>query len=236
MENNRFKKLLNRETGNLTEQDAELFQPQQPQESQQPQSREELIESLKSFKPQIEEGDTTTQANNPRNWLAGKVNPMLQNVLGKDTSIQIPTMTVADEKEWAANLPENMAGAAMGSIGKVGQGFGKVNVIETAADRIAAKNKANGFGSVKVIDSASDKIRAAQQSKFNEGAANRILDEAATKNRFQELFGKEFAERKAAASKVIKDSGNLRSVVDEQLQRLDSFKQEMMDKIIRGEK
>ena len=161
---------------------------------------------------------------------------MLQNVLGKDTSIQIPTMTVADEKEWAANLPENMAGAAMGSIGKVGQSLGKVNVIETAADRIAARNKANGFGSVKVIDSAGDKIRAAQNSKMQEGAANRILDEAATKNRFQELFGKEFAERKAAASKVIKDSGNLRSVVDEQLQRLDSFKQEMMDKIIRGEK
>ena len=124
----------------------------------------------------------------------------------------------------------------VGSIGKVGQSLGKVNVIETAADRIAARNKANGFGSVKVIDSVGDKIRAAQNSKMQEGAANRILDEAATKNRFQELFGKEFAERKAAASKAIKDSGNLRSVVDEQLQRLDSFKQEMMDKIIRGEK
>lgn len=227
---NRFKKLLNRETGNLTEQDINATQPRQYQ------SREELIESLRTFKPQIEEGDTTTQANNPRNWLAGKVNPMLQNVLGKDTSIQIPTMTIADEKEWATNLPENMAGAAMGSIGKVGQGLGKVNVIETAADRIAAKNKANGFGSVKVIDSAGDKIRAAQNSKMQEGAANRIMDEAALKNRFQELFGDIFAARKAAASKAIKDSGNQRSVVEEQLQALDSFKQERINEILRGEK
>ncbi len=60
--------------------------------------------------PQIQEGDETMVAENPRNWLTDKVNTVLPE------NFQIPAQTVAEDKQHLQNLPEQMAGATMGSI------------------------------------------------------------------------------------------------------------------------
>jgi hypothetical protein len=64
--------------------------------------------------PQIQAGDETATADNPRNWVSGKVNNYLPD------GYQIPLQTVAEDKQFLQNLPETMAGGTMGSIKNVG--------------------------------------------------------------------------------------------------------------------
>lgn len=63
--------------------------------------------------PKIEAGDEAVNAENPRNWLSGKVNSILPD------DYQIPLQTVADEKQQLIDLPQNIAGSAMGRLGEV---------------------------------------------------------------------------------------------------------------------
>lgn len=65
--------------------------------------------------PQIEAGDESAIAESPRNWLTDKVNTALPE------DYQIPTQTVAEDKQHMINLPEQMAGATMGSIATPGR-------------------------------------------------------------------------------------------------------------------
>lgn len=166
----------------------------------------------------IQPGDETTLANNPRNALAGYVNPALKGLLGDDTSIQIPTMTVADEKQYQANLPEQMAGSAMGSIGRVGNQaasrFGKVLMQDT---RVPGK----GLGTVKNVASAADNAAAKQAASM---AAKKELDATGIKRLFDEKYGAEALARKGKIKKGL-----------ETMDGYDSWKQEMMNKIRRGE-
>lgn len=62
--------------------------------------------------PQIEEGDETKIAENPRNLVTSGLNNILPE------NYQLPLQTVAEDKQHMIDLPENMAGATMGSIGK----------------------------------------------------------------------------------------------------------------------
>lgn len=66
--------------------------------------------------PQIAEGDELAVADNPRNWASGHINSILPN------DYQIPLQTVAEDKRFLQDLPENMAGASMGSMKMVGAG------------------------------------------------------------------------------------------------------------------
>lgn len=79
-------------------------------------------------------GDEDTQAQNPRNALASAVNPLLDQyvnpALPEDYKLNVPTMTVADDKQFFKDLPETMAGATMGSVKQMdvvpGARFGKI--------------------------------------------------------------------------------------------------------------
>lgn len=115
---------------------------------------EKRFKKLLNLDPDIQPGDETTMANNPRNWVADKVNPLIEEyinpVLPKELEFTIPKMTVAEEKQYKADLPEMMAGATMGSVKPTGrfnklmpeQNYGKVTVIPSAADKLADAQKA----------------------------------------------------------------------------------------------
>lgn len=62
--------------------------------------------------PKLEEGDETAIAENPRNWATDKLNMALPD------QFQIVPQTVAEDKRFMQELPQNMAGSTMGSIGK----------------------------------------------------------------------------------------------------------------------
>lgn len=63
--------------------------------------------------PEIMEGDETALADNPRNFASGYINKVLPD------DYQIPLQTIAEDKQYMQDLPENMAGSAMGRIGEV---------------------------------------------------------------------------------------------------------------------
>lgn len=117
---------------------------------------DELKKMLNSGKEILPE-DETTKANNGRNLLAGAVNPLIQEyvnpILPEGMDLSIPEMTVADQKNFDANLPEQMAGAAMGTINTNPSRFGKIL-------QMGQKEAPKGFGKVTVIDSAADKAAA----------------------------------------------------------------------------
>lgn len=105
---------------------------------------EQRFRKLLNLEPDIQEGDETIMANNPRNWLADKVNPVIEEYLPESMQFAIPKMTVADEKRYQAELPENMAGMGTARFGKLlpKENFGKVTVIPSAADKISDAQKA----------------------------------------------------------------------------------------------
>lgn len=112
---------------------------------------EKRFKKLLNLEPDIQEGEEEQMADNPRNWLADKINPVVEEyvnaVLPESLQFAIPKMSVADEKRYQANLPEMMAGATMGSISRFGKilpnkGFGKVTVVPSAADKLADAQKA----------------------------------------------------------------------------------------------
>lgn len=158
---------------------------------------------------QVKSGDETRDANNLRNKLADTVNPLLEEyvnpVLPEKIRMAIPKMSVADEKEYFAGLPEQMGGT-MGSIGNAARFAKTKDVFGVKPD----------LGTVKVIptaaDVAADASKAAMQGK--QLKANEISA------KFDEMFGAEAAARKADMKKgLITPDG------------YSSWKQEMMNKI-----
>lgn len=126
---------------------------------------EKRFKKLLGLEPDIQPGDESQMANNPRNWLADKVNPVLDEyinpVLPESVQFAIPKMTVADEKQYYADLPENMAG--MGSIKQVipSQRFGNIIRVMDEAPK--------GYGKVTVVPSKADLIAEAQKAKILKG-------------------------------------------------------------------
>lgn len=172
--------------------------------------------------------DQETMANTPRNWLADKVNPLLEQyvnpVLPEALEMAIPKMTVADEKQYLADLPEMMAGATMGSVKKTRPG---ANVFGPKPE----------VGTVRVIPTAADKALEKSKEALKEGSKKVGETAQANRARFDELFGPESKERMAEASKSYKQTleESLGKSLQEISDELGSFKSEQMGKIRRGE-
>lgn len=165
--------------------------------------------------------DQETMANTPRNWLADKVNPLLEQyvnpVLPEAMEMAIPKMTVADEKQYLADLPEMMAGATMGSV-KARPGA-----------NVFGPKPASG-GSVKVIPTAADLAAEKQAAALLEGSKNVGKVTEANRKYFKELFGDEAKERLKKANIDYKQGKSVEAVSDD----LGSFMSENMAKIRRG--
>jgi hypothetical protein len=133
--------------------------------------------------PQTEEGDENKLAENPRNWLSGKVNSILPE------SVQIPLQTVADEKQQLRDLPQTMAGATMGSIETIPSArFGNIlkqtskevpvgsvtvkpttqNLLEEATKLKAPAPRENLMDAVRAIPENAAKLKEARQ-QMNSG-------------------------------------------------------------------
>ncbi len=183
---------------------------------------------MKMINPEITKEDEAQKANNPRNWLAGKVNPALDEyinpMLPDSFKLNVPEMTVADQKRYDRDLPENMAGAAMGSI-NAKPNFGKViQQAEAAAPSlgkvIQKVDAPQPLGKVEVVPSMADRL----SDISKEFAPKKQLKANEISEKVQEIYGSELAKRKAAMKK------NLLSP-----EEYGSFKQEMTDKVRRGE-
>lgn len=173
----------------------------------------------------INPGDEKELAKNPRNMLADAVNPLLDEyvnpVLPEKIRLAIPKMTVADDKQYFQNLPENMAGATMGSIKTIpSQRFG--NILHIANDvpenigKVITKpgvQPAN-LGTVTTKPSMADLVD--DVSKFGQ---KKELDAKGILDTFRTQYADEIVKRKAQKNPVA----------------YDSWKQEMLDKIRRGE-
>ena len=126
---------------------------------------------MKMINPEITQQDEAQKANNPRNWLAGKVNPALDEyinpILPDSFKLNIPEMTVADQKRYDRDLPENMAGAAMGTI-NAKPSLGSVKVVPSAADKAADVAKASMQNKPTKASEVSEKL----QSLFGEKLAS----------------------------------------------------------------
>lgn len=101
----------------------------------------------------VKPGEEDEMANNPRNALADTVNPYLEKI----GIPGVPKMTVADDKNFYANLPEQMGAGTMGSIEAAGSRFGK---LIPEAEKAVSK-----FGSVKVVPTAADLAYDAAKAK-----------------------------------------------------------------------
>lgn len=115
-------------------------------------------------KPAPSEADKTTMANSPRNWLADKVNPVLDEyvnpVLPEAIKMNIPKMTVAEDKEFYDNLPENMGTSVAGSMKVIPSArFGKII-------NIGGREAAPGLGKVAVKDTAQDLAEASMKESM----------------------------------------------------------------------
>lgn len=179
---------------------------------------------MKMINPEVTATDEQTKADNPRNWLAGKVNPALDEYINPHMpdsfKLNIPTMTVADQKRYDSELPENMAGAAMGSIKNVGNGAS--GVVSKFGQVLHEPGATPNLGSVNVLPSAADKAVKAIPGKPLEGTA--------VSNRFKELFGEATNKEveSVARSQKLRHKDNPGAY--------DSWKQEQLDAIRRGEK
>lgn len=178
-------------------------------------------------KREVQPGDETTMANNPRNWLADKVNPVLDQyvnpVLPESVQLNIPKMTVADEIDFYNNLPEQMAGSAMGTMKNIGAARPGANVFGT---------KAPNVGKVQVIETAADKIAGAQGQAFKQGAERFGQLNDLHRARFKELYGPETVARKAELDKAV---ANGAKTVQQASEELGAFMSEMMAKVRRGD-
>lgn len=155
----------------------------------------------------VTQEDETTKANNGRNLLAGAVNPLIQEyvnpILPEGTDLSIPEMTVADQKRYDEALPEQMAGAAMGTINTNPSRFGKIL-------QMGQKEAPKGFGKVTVIDSAADKAAAKLKEAQQAAAAARTNPVAPSPSgpsaanitkMIEEKIGPELAKRRADMEK-----------------------------------
>lgn len=158
----------------------------------------------------VTQEDETTKANNGRNLLAGAVNPLIQEyvnpILPEGVDLSIPEMTVADQKRYDEALPEQMAGAAMGTINTNPARFGKILQM--------GENASQNLGRVKVVPSAADHVADVQKVMSKPLKANEI----ATK--LQEQYGTELAKRKDLVKQGLLSPDAYQS-----------FKQEMTNKI-----
>lgn len=159
----------------------------------------------------VNPGDETTMAKNPRNMLADAVNPLLDEyinpVLPEAVQMAIPKMTVADDKNYFANLPEQMGGATMGSLKR----FDKL--LPQAEQGIA------NFGKVITKPSMADLVD--DVSKFGQKSQLGAVD---ISSKFNQIYGAEAAARK---------SNVLKGLISPEA--YSSWKQEMMNKIRLGE-
>lgn len=183
---------------------------------------------MKMINPEISEQDETQKADNPRNWLASKVNPALDEyinpMLPDSFKLNVPEMTVADQKRYDRDLPENMAGAAMGSISTNPARFGKIlqhaEKPQALGKVIQKMETPQPLGKVEVVPSMADRL--ADVAK--EFAPKKQLKANEISNKVQELYGSELLKRKEAMK------NNLLSP-----DAYNSFKQEMTDKVRRGD-
>src|SRR6478736_7513470 len=80
----------------------------------------EIMKKVSKVYDPVQPEDETTEAQTARNAIANGVNPLIQKyvnpILPEGTDLSIPKQTVADEKRFAAELPEQIAGGTMGSI------------------------------------------------------------------------------------------------------------------------
>ncbi len=144
-------------------------------------------------KKQVQPGDENVMADNPRNWLADKVNPVLDQyvnpVLPDAAQLAIPKMTVAEDIEFNNNLPENMAGSAMGTLGLTN----KAASVARTGDRFNAlfKDRPTDFGKVitkpTMADLADDAAKIGTQTKQ--------LKAGDISAQFTERYGQEAAKR-----------------------------------------
>lgn len=160
----------------------------------------------------VQPGDETQEAKNPRNMLANAVNPFLEEyvnpVLPESAQLAIPKMTVADDKQYFDKLPEQMAGATMGSIQTAPAArFGKIlqfgNQAEQQLGKVAVKPS--------MADLVDDVAKIGQKKQ---------LDAASITSKFDELYGAEAAARKADMKKGLVSPD-----------AYSSWKQEMVNKI-----
>ena len=141
----------------------------------------------------IEEGDEETLANNPRNALADFANPLLDKyvnpVLPDSMQAQIPKMTVADDKNFYANLPEQMAGATMGGVQTIASPKGLGKILNIVGD------EAQNLGKVTMKPSMADLADDVAKSSTAQPAAKSIMQ------KFDDMFGAEASARKAKMQK-----------------------------------
>lgn len=140
----------------------------------------------------VEDGDEDTLAQNPRNALADFANPLLEKyvnpVLPEKLQMAIPKMTVADDKNFYANLPEQMAGATMGSIQTIPSvRFG--NILNIADDG------AKALGKVTMKPSMADLADDVSKIGSKPLQAKNIIGD------FDSIYGAEAALRKAKMQK-----------------------------------
>lgn len=182
-------------------------------------SQDKAIKRIKSLEPEITPEEEVTEASNLRNSLADFANPMLPQ------GFQIPKQTQADEIRNLASIPEQI-GQSAGSIReipsqrfgnilqKVGpqaeQNLGKVTVIPEATQAL---------GKVELKPSMAD--LAADASKVG---MKKQLNSVQVMQELESRYGQELAKRKEAMKQglLTPDAYN-------------SFKQEMINKIRRGE-
>lgn len=158
----------------------------------------------------VNPGDEDEMANNPRNALADTVNPYLDK-LGIPN---IPKQTVADDKNFYKNLPEQMAAGTMGTVGAIdnaaGNTAGRFGKILMQGEPEAAQ----ALGKVTVKPTTADLV-----SDVAQFGAKKGLNATSVSDQVQAQFGPELAKRKADMLKGI--------ITPEAYQ---SFKQEMTNK------
>lgn len=114
---------------------------------------------------QIRPGDETQDANNLRNKLADSVNPLLEEYvnpsLPENIQLAIPKLSVADEKQYFQELPENMAAMGMTGPKRFSKVFGE---------------KPQGYGTVDLKPTAENIWSDAQNAKMAKDAARRVFN------------------------------------------------------------
>lgn len=158
----------------------------------------------------VNPGDEEAMAKNPRNALADTVNPYLEK-LGIPG---VPKMTVADDKNFFANLPETMAAGTMGTVGalenagaKTAGRFGKV--LMQGAEPEAAQ-----LGKVVTKPSMADLV-----DDLNKIGQKKSLDASNVSQQLEQNYGPALAQKK---------SDMLKGIISPDAYQ--SFKQEMANK------
>jgi len=176
----------------------------------------EIMKKVSKVYDPVQPEDETTEAQTARNAIANGVNPLIQKyvnpILPEGTDLSIPKQTVADEKRFAAELPEQIAGGTMGSIKVIPSArFG--NIMQKVVPEVESLGSVVAKPSMQELTEQASKIGMKKQ-----------LDSAGVMQALEQRYGPELAKRKAdmKSGLVTPDAYN-------------SFKQEMINKIRRGE-